>query len=80
MAEIQQVPEGVHHHRRRRRKHRKLKRRLIQFATVLIFFLAWGFGVMRLTQYLGKKNELGKRTYDLDPAAFDKEAHSNRPF
>ena len=47
---------------------------------VLVFLVAWGFAVMKITRYLGKKGELGEKYHELDPAAFDKDAKSNRPF
>ena len=63
--------QPVHRHRRRK-KRRNLKLRVLKISLWIVFFLAWGYAVMRITRHLGQQGELGKKYHEVDPAGFEK--------
>ncbi len=73
VAENPQVVQA-HHRRRRRKKRSTLKRRLVKIGLWLIFFVVWGFAVVKATRHFSEKGDLGKKirimqdvSRDLDP-------------
>ena len=48
-----------------------MKRKVVLVLLWMLFLLAWCYGVVKLTRYLGSKEELGKVYHEVDPAGFD---------
>jgi hypothetical protein len=70
--QMQRAADGVDvpHRHRKRKKRRSLKRRVLKLVFVVLFLAAWGFGVMKLTRYLGREEDLGQKYHQIDPAGF----------
>ncbi len=69
VAENPQVVQIRHHRRRRRKKRSTLKRRLFKIGLWLVFFVVWGFAVVKATRYFAERQELGKRQQWIDMSA-----------